>query len=205
MKRGQAVTIRLPNEWEEETEVQAEYLGHGTFARCYRVENEVYSFVKYGDKETDYSKQAVALYADQNNPHIPKIQKAGSFNGDAGEIYRMPFYNRLTAKHKEAYKLYKILNTHFVSLNNGDFSSVQALIPASLYEALESIKFAVQNYGDNYLFEFQKCNLAVDDSGNLILLDIAFNYDAVREIRRKSIARQEAREELRQRIGIMPC
>ena len=62
-------------------------------------------------------------------------------------------------------------------------------ISPAVAEALESVMSTAANYGSDYAFEFAPRNLATDDQGNLVLLDVVFSLDArkaqLREKRKK--------------------
>jgi len=87
MKKGQYKRLRIPtNRFGESIEIDSEYLSKGEFATCYKSGEWVYSFVKNGEKESDYSKQAIAVFVDNKNPHIPNFERLEDLEGFDGEI-----------------------------------------------------------------------------------------------------------------------
>lgn len=54
-------------------------------------------------------------------------------------------------------------------------------LPASLIRALELLHENVLNYGHAWTFEFPNRNMMVDKRGNLILLDVIFDMEALRK------------------------
>ncbi|MFM9972922.1 MAG: hypothetical protein ACKVQK_31485 [Burkholderiales bacterium] len=191
--------IIIIDESGRESTIQAEFIGKGQFARCYRVGDSVYSFVNNGNRHSDYSKEAVSMWADSNNVHIPQIEKMGNYDNKHGYgiLYKMPYYESLSVKHAEARSQFKKLKKAFdknlwnVS-NELGFEKNQRLIQylrdnspelESIIDALESIDGAGRNYGDNYIIEIGKRNIKVDSEGRLILLDVLFNADALKERR----------------------
>ena len=150
-------------------------------------------------KNTDYSKEGISLWSDKENPYIPDFESLGDFGDGEGIVYKSPLYYPLTAKNKDAYTEFKLLNSIRLDWNeikscycpadkneklidkfenSGKFSPI-------LIEALRDINNALRNYGDWYCFEFPKNNLKVNADGQLILLDIIFNSDALKESKPK--------------------
>lgn len=195
-------TIQVNNNWNEKVSLTAKFIGRGFFAKCYHAEDgRVYSFVSSDCKEVDYSKSAISEWTDESNPYIPRITVNGDYdNGrDYGIIYSMPFYNKLTAKHKTAWKQYKYIMQAWYSSVVGMRNNLseyetnckfieriqqEAILPEALIEAFESINTACTNYGSDYSFDFGKVNFSVDENGNLILRDIICNATAARNIKR---------------------
>lgn len=187
--------INIITGWNEEETIEAEFIGRGSFATCYRVDSMVYSYVNHGRVESDYSKEAISEFASDDNIHIPQIKKLGDYETglNSGILYSMPFYEKLTASHVTAWKQYNTLksawNKNNVYGSKGNLSwyewnvklieSLRGNISESIIEALESINDACSNYGLDYRFEFPKQNLKVDSNGNLILLDVIFNVLAL--------------------------
>jgi hypothetical protein len=190
MKKGESKIISIPGKWENESlKIEVEFLGKGSFTTCYTDKKSVYSFVKtYGLKEVDYSKQGIALYT-SNNPYIPDFKILGDL--DNFEVFKSPLYHPLKKENKIAWNEAKILTkiwSHYFgnsSKSNYDINKdliidCTGLLTDELIEALTSINDAMSNYGDTYRFEFPVRNLAVDDTGHLILLDIIFNTHALK-------------------------
>jgi len=179
--------------------IQAQFLGAGAFAKCYLAQDGfVYSIVKNGQKESDYSKQAVGEWADSDNLHIPEIEFLGEDDNNC-LIYKAVYYqNKLTAAHSSAWAEYKTLkriwmdNINFDRLgfvqNNKIIDLARAAgVKESICDALQSISDSCRNYGDFYFLEFRTCNLKVNDAGELILLDAIFNKKALYEAINKKL------------------
>lgn len=191
------VNIQILDGWQEKKTIKAKFLGKGAFAKCYKSEEDglVYSFVASGQNESDYSKQAIAEFTDQNNPYIPKIEQLGEFDDNGGILYRMPFYQPLTKQSGWAWSEFQLLKqainclypdkTYGYDRNSAiiEYLRQKGQVSSDLVSALEDINTACSNYSLDYLFEFCQRNLKVDDNGHLILLDCIFNRDALKEKR----------------------
>ena len=191
--------INITNRWNEIETIEADLLGRGAFATCYRHNDTVYSYVKdtnRGFEYNDYSKEAISNFTIES-VHIPSIVAHGEVytRGGFKQLYEMPFYNKLQKiESPVAYKQARILqkaqerlDTQFYFLhhngyeyNNELIESVRDLLPSELIQALESINSACSSYGENYKFEFPTRNLKVDSNNNLVLLDCIFNVDALK-------------------------
>lgn len=165
--------IRVDGQW-----IPGAYLGKGLFTTAYRYGDTVYLLTN-----EDYSKEAIALFADQSLTHVPKIRRHEDWKHY--QVYSMPFYQRLTKKdHPKAYVQYESLNTWGVA---GAFSCYAWLsghtgLSDTLKAALQSLLDAFSNYeSDNLCLEFNKVNLGVDSNGDLVLRDVLFSRGAVRE------------------------
>lgn len=165
----------------------AESVKRGQFTHCYLFHNYAILY------SIDILKECVALYnfsADDNNPHLPQIDTFDDLNN----WYIMPRYLPLEKQHTKAWAQYrmlqKLLNVHrHLFMQNlyytthicYNFADVVRNYDEKLGEALSAIVDNVSNGSDNLGFEFQKYNLAVDNDGNLILLDVIFNRNYLRE------------------------
>lgn len=193
MKHGDYKKITIIDSWGESKQIDAQFLGKGAFATCYHVnESVVYSFVKNG-RESDYSKEAISLFCNQNNPYIPKIDKLGIYGNDTGILYSMPYYHPLKAQHKDAWHEFKTLkliheqtkgeyihnNLNGYEFNNAFIANLRGHVSDDLLDALININDSCADYGLYYRFEFATRNLKVDSSGHLILLDVIFNAEAL--------------------------
>lgn len=197
-RKNESVTIEICGRYnDEKINLTARFLGAGMFSKCFESNGIVYSFVKNGSSESDYSKQAIALYADDTNPHIPQLTVNGDYND--GIIYTSPLYNPLTSKNKKAWSQYKTIKQAFDSVGfstlDSDYDYNCKILNAlkhynadeSIIEAFASIMDSCSNYGDSYRFESPKRNMATDNDGNLILLDVIFNTFACSQIRNEAI------------------
>lgn len=107
------------------------------------------------------------------------------------QVYKMPVYRKLeknTKAYKQALQLKTLWNQfgikNFVNTDVWRFLDKcrELEFDSELIESIESIFSSVSNYGDYYRFEFPLKNLMMDDTGNLILLDICFNSHAYHHI-----------------------
>lgn len=194
MKKGDFKTIELPGKWTgESVKIYAQFLGAGAFAKCYKYGESVYSYVKDGKRESDYSKQAIAGLRNLKNCHIPDIENLNNLENFDGQVYKSKFYNDLTNKSINAWNQAKILKkvwrNHEIGLHETGYTDNLILINEfknagineNIINAIDEINTACHDYGEDYYMEFPTRNLKVDESGNLILLDIIFNQRAIRE------------------------
>lgn len=167
-------------------------LGAGTWCTAYRDMGDptrVYLSIK-----EDPSKEILRMAA---GPHVPQLEQIG-YLGD-NVLWRTTFYHRLTAKHRTAWKQFRLLqraaadpeilairNRPGFARNSWGHDTMQAIAAyvdrageKQLGEALARIADAACNYGLTYVFEFAVRNLAVDTDENLILLDPVFNMDVI--------------------------
>jgi hypothetical protein len=194
--------ICIPDFKEDYKMIDARFIGRGAFATCYRDNDTVYSFIKTNGDNSDYSKEAIALFA--NGKHIPQIEKLGGNVDESGLVFKMPFYNRLNNTNPEAWRQartliriwkrmgYKQQGESGYEYNNRviEFVRMEAIenddsTLDEIADDLESIKNACSNYDDTYVFEFAVRNMKVNDDGTLILLDVIFNAKALIELRKK--------------------
>lgn len=176
--------------------VEVRRLGKGRYTEAWKApDNVVYLKVKDGE----YSKEILAnlTASKQNNTfHIPQCVHVS--NEDVGfRWYKMPLYFPLTASNKRAWSDFKALSKmreeagqiqmremskNFMAFDiNNEFNDlVQASdLSPSIKEAVDLLVNEAVNYGE-YLIEITKKNCAVDDCGNLILLDPLFDWDEVK-------------------------
>ena len=200
MKKGQTKTIKIPGRWSgESVKIDAYYLGAGQFSKCYTHDGFVYSFVKDGQRESDYSKQALSTIRESGNPHIPEFENLNNLDSFDGQIYKSPLYNPLKNGEIHAWqtakKLKNIWESHWVNsdINLSGYESNLILIEKfkesgkftdQLINAIELINDAGHEYGENYILEFPLRNMVVNSIGDLILLDVLFNVNAILEKRK---------------------
>jgi len=162
----------------------AKKIGKGRFATVYSSGLFVCAFVK-----DCQMKEAISLWGDQENPHVPKIKKLGEGKNDT-MVYQMPVYHKLTASNKTAWSQYKELQNIWSQVCQQSTRRTQGMIDSQhfcdlvddskvltddLKEAFRNIVDCGLNYGDTICVEIAPRNLMVDDKGNLILLDILFD------------------------------
>jgi len=165
----------------------AEAVKRGQFTHCYLFHNYAILY------SIDILKECAACYSFMeyaDNPHLPEIDMFD----DLDNWYIMPRYLPLTKAYPKAWQQYrmlqKLLNVHhhlfMENLNYSvhicyEFANIVKTYDEKLGEALSAIVDNVSNGSDNLMFEFQKRNLAVDNDGNLILLDVIFNRTYLRQ------------------------
>jgi len=118
----------------------------------------------------------------------------------------MPHYGRLMkARSPKAWSQYRAMRRCLDSANvmrrtehDGHFIATEVLVCLSdlvdsqdekknallqPYKALASIVRAMSDYSDAFTLEFSPRNLAVDDDGNLVLLDVMFDAELLNSMR----------------------
>lgn len=172
-------------------------IGKGMFATVYREvggAGRVFSVVAEGvfDKEI----AADAHGEDPRNPHLPRIVRFGMTTDDR-IIYEMPFYRapfRAADASPASRRAFTILRKCIASApgpglheRGYDVASrklecivaASASLPPKLVEAVQALHDTSTNYDDQYDFEFVPRNVATDEHGNLVLLDVLYNLDKV--------------------------
>ncbi len=188
--------------------IHVELIGKGRFSEAWKNGANVYVITREREWGTDYSKEM--LYRlDSDNPHIPKVEMIGELSRCRSNVYKMPLYQALEAKHKEAWQQFKelaklreqawkevfidgrewnkLFNYHLgimMCQRFCDLVQTSVIVPETLKEALEELTNEISNYGDSWVFEFAKRNLVVDKNGNLVLLDCLFDMEVLEQQRR---------------------
>jgi hypothetical protein len=155
----------------------------GAFSRVILTGEHAYIFCA----DDCFDKELLCLI-DSDNPHIPHCERVGETA--TGQVYKMPQYKPLTAKDSRAWADFKRLNSLFrsallVSINHpfDAYKRAERMIElmgedeSPLFEAFVLLNSWAQSYGAQYCVEIFKRNLAVDNSGNLVLLDCFFDYE----------------------------
>jgi len=192
MKRGQITTITVNGE-----RIRAEYLGKGHFSTGYRVGDLVYLFTK-----DDPLKEATTHMSGVHVPIVKYVDYTSNRNGDEIEIYTMPYYENITAAHKTAWAIFRILtsllrdsNTEIIqeqgwlkfNRKRDNYKVFARLvekaeqdnrIPDSVVDSLDRMYSWAINYGESVGIEMGKRNIGVDNEGNIIFRDVL--YDARR-------------------------
>jgi len=217
-KRPEAA-VSLPADWDEmyllrdgrlitpEGVISLERVGKGLFSVAYREKladgtlGRVY-LVTHPDA---HEKEAMAFVHHDipNNPHVPAIERLGRLSDNRG-VFRMPFYTtpyKAANASPESARAYSIIRKCvtapvYRSDRPGYDTAYQkilcaqnAKLPAPFAEALEAMLSWTSNYGDSFDIEFSPRNVATDDKGNLVLLDLFFDIRLTQRIR------QEQRDE----------
>lgn len=160
--------------------------------------------------EKDSSKDILASL--EPNPHLPRVERLGYFDGNSPyKLYKSVEYMPLTAKHKRAWEMYKVLHmvwnrvrftpgAHIVSPIQSVDKDAQDIKEnfrgaveeqygdSHILDAVDALIRESYNYGA-YTIEITKKNCAVDQDGNLILLDPLFDLAEVRDALNKALKR----------------
>lgn len=190
--------------------VQVERIGRGRYTTAWRNSHNVYLQVK----EIEDSKEILAsLATEPRNQHIPDCKfLAWADNNSPYRWYRMPLYQPLTAKSGKAWEDFKLIKSLRDETNNervkgmwsrggrGDMDATEfnalfndkvqdaTYLSDALKEAIQQLVDEACNYGQ-YMIEITKKNCAVDNAGNLILLDPLFDYAEVKAARDRQMKR----------------
>jgi hypothetical protein len=182
-------------------------IGKGAFAEVYREQVSPGRVFAFTDDDV-YDKEIAALVRGQqpDNPHVPAVEKFGHTRDKT--VYAMPYYKSPLRKgdSPRGWEDFKKLEGcaeaarprayrddrrgYEISNEVVDCAKESSVSPA-VVEALEGLNDWAQNHSDQYVFEFSPQNLAADENGNLVLLDVLFERDNLARARRKA---QEARE-----------
>jgi len=204
-RRGQPIVLHL----DEYRSAKVKKINRGMFSTIY--ENldapEIFTVTPNDD---DYSKEIVANVIDRRspNPYLPRITKLGYMNNDAMVIFGMPKYRAPLVKSAGAvaWNEARILQQCLTEASKGLMSIadngwvindrvVECIrnrgLSKILVDAIEALSYSARNYGRSYCFEFPTRNLATDDSGHLILLDVMYDIQAV--LNRNAAARSKFR------------
>jgi len=166
-------------------------IGKGMFADVYREETGRRRVFVFADDDV-YDKEILCMAHNDlpHNPHIPATEKFGSTRDK--QVYVMQFYNAPLRKGNTkpadwgAYLDVKgcvdrSSRGHPGYTRNQEISECikGQFVRESLVEAFESLVYWAANYDESYAIEFSPRNLASDSAGNLVLLDILYNQEAV--------------------------
>jgi hypothetical protein len=186
--------------------IKVEWLGRGRFSEAWGNCENAYVITREREWGTDSAKELMESLLDLNNPHIPKVEHVG-YLGDS-KVFRMPLYQPLTAKNKEAWGQFKELRRnkedawnnfwpsygrHDAAMETMRYVVDSSSVPLELREGLQAIVDASYSYMDLPMLEFSKKNLTVDAEGRLILLDVIFDIkvnDSFYDARRKRYERR---------------
>ncbi|AGO47451.1 hypothetical protein Phi19:3_gp047 [Cellulophaga phage phi19:3] len=159
-------------------------IGKGLFSTAYMQEDKKTVVLK----STDYIKECMANNWFPESKHLPQIEIIEQY------LYKMPLYNRPKSLKNNLkpsqYKIYKELRGlsigfienrhHLMDAWHKEFDKItNKTIRNLLKECLD----ACANYGSDIQFEISPRNVAIDNKGNLILLDCFFIQSQANEIR----------------------
>ncbi len=191
LKPIHAAILTLP----DGVQKHVERIGKGRFSTAWKNGEHVY----VQTHEQDYAKELLSHI--RGKAHIPDVELIGE--SVLHRWYKMPLYQKLTAKSKRAWQDYKHLKQLLAdawnaelkengyrreiqaSCVNGRFQDAVQGTPglAERYgDSIESLVIWCATYGSSWLIEeLQTRNCAVDANGELILLDPVFDLNIVRE------------------------
>jgi hypothetical protein len=186
-------------------------IGQGMFAAVYREtmgKQRVFSVVD----ENVYDKEIAAMVNDEDsrNPHLPRVERFGMLT-DNRSVFTMPFYtvpyrvaNANPASRAAFTALRKCISGIFPVSGRKErgyeiatrklecIEAAGAKIPPKLADAVRLLVDMSTNYGDQYDLEFSPRNVATDDQGNLVLLDVLFNRDNVDRVMKAKMRKATA-------------
>ena len=157
-------------------------------------------FVFSADDVYDKELLAMAHDADPANPHLPEVERFGYTQDKA--VFVMPLYR---APHKtdspEGWRDYLMLKKcrdkvygvrkSGYEINEDVYACAEAAgVRPKVLDALRVLIDTASNYGAEYVFEFSPRNLATDEAGNLILLDVLYDREALTRLRRAAATRR---------------
>ena len=188
--------------------LNCDYLGQGQFATAWKHKRTVYLVMKDGSLDgLDYGKDVTAdtwrACGRNARRYLPNVERLEHLD-NGNRVYRMPFYEKLTAKHKTAWAEMKALQSareqaardtrdifrDSVGFNQRILENVKkANVSKSLVAAIRELVDSCCNYGSGYSLEFNKANLGVDKQGHLVLRDVVFDLDVVKQYYNRRLKR----------------
>lgn len=155
----------------------------------------------------DHVNDELPRSSSNRNPHLPEITRLGMMVApDDRTVTMMPHYKAPLRKadSAQAWKDLTWLKRAWAEILNArtfttgspkkfgsdfTYALVQRLAAeqpkSELVAALTSLHDHACNYGHDYFFEFSPRNLATDEQGNLILLDVIYDNELYGKIRNK--------------------
>jgi hypothetical protein len=158
-------------------------------------------FVFSADDVYDKELLAMAHEADPANPHLPKVERFGYTQDKA--VFVMPLYKAPLRKadSPEGWRDYAMLKKcrdkvygmrkSGYEVNEDVYACAEAAgVRPSVLDALRALIDTAANYGAEYVFEFSPRNLATDEAGNLVLLDVLYDRERLTQLRRAAATRR---------------
>ena len=194
-------TLTTPDET-----IKVHQIGKGAFAVAY-VEDNVPAgrtprvFIVVNDDVYDKELLAMAHDSEPGNPHLPAVERFGYLPDKT--VFAMPLYRAPLRKtdspegwrdylmlKKCRDKVYGVRKSGY-EINEDVYACAEAagVLPKVL-DALRVLIDTASNYGAEYVFEFSPRNLATDEAGNLILLDVLYDREALTRLRRAAATRR---------------
>jgi hypothetical protein len=189
--------------------IKMHQIGKGSFSVA-MVEDEVPAalaprvFLFSADDVYDKELLAMAHEVDPSNPHLPKVERFGYTQDKA--IFVMPLYKAPFRKtdspvgwrdyallKKCRDKVYGVRKSGY-EVNEDVYACAEAAgVRPPVLEALRILVDTAANYGSDYVFEFSPRNLATDDAGNLVLLDVLYDRERLAQMRREAAKKYAVR------------
>ncbi len=175
-------------------------IGSGMFATIYREQGGEGRVFAFSDDHV-YDKEIAESAHDSlpKNPHIPAVEKYGATRDKT--VYVMPFYHTPLRKSADpagwndyaiAKKCFDESRVMFYQGHRGfdvNHAVVECVkdrgVRAAVVDALDALKDTASNYSDEYVFELKPRNLAMDDNGNLVLLDVLVDRELVKQANKR--------------------
>ena len=170
-----------------------EPIGKGMFSKVYRQDarGRVVAIVA----SDTWDKQIVsdAHESSPENPHIPAVERMGTLT-DGRMVYVMPHYtapyrkgNAKPEQHRAYLQISKCVGSVYtrhrerpIHVAHRKLSCIEdAGLSGPIVDAIRELLDSSANYGDEYNIEFSPRNVATDEQGNIVLLDLIFSADAV--------------------------
>lgn len=187
--------LTLPNG----KKVDIEEIGKGHATVAYKG-SDGWVYLVTSDESGDKSKEILSdmnkfesgrVWA-ESKKHIPYVEEVGFLRNRGVDtmICRMPLYHKLSASNKKSWKDYRDIEkffylppsrsvVEFVNTYPEDSDRVRG-VSASISASLIHLASFLMNYGDDFVFDIHRSNLARDDNDNLILLDVFVDSKAHR-------------------------
>ena len=180
-----------------------EKIGKGMFSTIYREtggERRVFAMTVDGAYEKEILATAHEEYPE--NPHLPALEKFGILTDDR-MVYVMKHYTapyRVANANEEDAKAFLTIRKcvhepaafhaiHRMSGYEGSHHRIDCMraagLPEPLLEAITAIVEASSNYGDSFTMEFSPRNVATDEHGRLVLLDLLYDRELVDKLKAK--------------------
>jgi len=199
-------TLTTPDET-----IKVHQIGKGAFAVAY-VEDNVPAgriprvFIVVNDDVYDKELLAMAHDSEPRNPHLPAVERFGYLPDKT--VFAMPLYRAPLRKtdSPEGWRDYLMLKKcrdkiygpgagvrkSGYEINEDVYACAEAAgVRPKVLDALRVLIDTASNYGAEYVFEFSPRNLATDEAGNLILLDVLYDREALTRLRRAAATRRD--------------
>jgi hypothetical protein len=166
-------------------------IGYGLFSDAYKLRDLPDTVVAVSAKNVrDKEIAEAAKEALPKNPHIPAVTTLGHTARE--DVYVMPLYrapldgDRYKRADRDAGKLnlcrFGAMLDADTPRQHRDYvlqCAEEERVSKSVLEALRTMREQADKISDGYLFEFPDRNLATDERGNLVLLDVLYDANQI--------------------------